>query len=89
MLAEDYDELAADVAGSGIEKVTGKLVADDTRFDSQRLGRSWAADDESAYYSAQISALTVAPDTDYDAGTCVHVEVTPGPKPGDKPQGRG
>lgn len=84
-LAEDYDELAAGVAKSGIRRVTGRLVADDTRFDAERLGRSWAADDESAYYSAQISALTVAPDTDYDSGTVV-VEVAPGAEAGQRPQ---
>ncbi|NLU71841.1 D-alanyl-D-alanine carboxypeptidase/D-alanyl-D-alanine-endopeptidase [Streptomyces sp. HNM0575] len=85
LLAKDYDALAADVADSGIEEVTGRLVADDTRFDSERLGRSWAADDESAYYSSQISALSLAPDTDYDAG-CVIVEIVPGSGPGEKPK---
>ncbi|WP_308290510.1 D-alanyl-D-alanine carboxypeptidase/D-alanyl-D-alanine endopeptidase [Streptomyces marispadix] len=85
LLAKDYDALAADVADSGIEQVTGKLVADDTRFDSQRLGRSWAADDESAYYSSQISALSLAPDTDYDAGNVI-VEVVPAEKAGEKPK---
>ncbi|WP_329115723.1 D-alanyl-D-alanine carboxypeptidase/D-alanyl-D-alanine endopeptidase [Streptomyces sp. NBC_01465] len=84
MLAADYDRLAAQVAAAGIRRVTGKLIADDTRFDSNRLGSSWAADDESAYYSSQISPLTVAPDTDYDAGT-VLVKVTPGTAPGDAP----
>ncbi|MBT2506819.1 D-alanyl-D-alanine carboxypeptidase/D-alanyl-D-alanine-endopeptidase [Streptomyces sp. ISL-98] len=84
MLAKDYDQLAAAIAESGIKRVVGRLIADDTRFDTQRLGRSWAADDESAYYSAQISALTVAPDTDYDAGTVI-VTASPGAKPGDRP----
>lgn len=86
-LAADYDRLAADVAATGIRRITGRLVADDTAFDSVRLGRSWAADDESAYYSAPISALTLAPDTDYDSGTVV-VEVTPGARPGDRPSVR-
>ncbi|HZG03657.1 MAG TPA: D-alanyl-D-alanine carboxypeptidase/D-alanyl-D-alanine-endopeptidase [Streptomyces sp.] len=85
MLAEDYDRLAEQVAATGIRHVTGRLIADDTRFDDQRLGRSWAADDESAYYSSQISPLTVAPDTDYDAGT-VYVRVVPGAEPGDRPK---
>ncbi|NBE53030.1 D-alanyl-D-alanine carboxypeptidase/D-alanyl-D-alanine endopeptidase [Streptomyces boluensis] len=84
-LAEDYDRLAADVAKAGVRKVTGRLVADDTRFDDRRLGRSWAADDESAYYSAQTSALTVAPDKDYDSGTVI-VEVTPGAAAGERPR---
>ncbi|MFF8291236.1 D-alanyl-D-alanine carboxypeptidase/D-alanyl-D-alanine-endopeptidase [Streptomyces sp. NPDC016309] len=83
-LAKDYDALAARVAGSGIRRVTGRLVADDTRFDTERLGRSWAADDESSYYSAQISPLTVAPDTDYDSGTVI-VEAAPASGPGARP----
>ncbi|EST36175.1 hypothetical protein N566_16605 [Streptomycetaceae bacterium MP113-05] len=85
MLAKDYDALATEIADAGIEHVTGDLVADDTRFDDRRLGRSWAADDESAYYSSQISPLTVAPDTDYDAGT-VYLEASPGDEPGDDPK---
>jgi serine-type D-Ala-D-Ala carboxypeptidase/endopeptidase (penicillin-binding protein 4) len=85
LLAKDYDALAADVAASGITEVSGHLVADDTRFDDQRLGRSWAWDDESDYYSSQISALTLAPDTDYDAGN-VYIEVAPGAEAGDPPK---
>ncbi|MFI2613254.1 D-alanyl-D-alanine carboxypeptidase/D-alanyl-D-alanine-endopeptidase [Streptomyces sp. NPDC018584] len=84
-LAEDYDRLAAKVAGSGVRRVSGRLIADDTRFDDHRVGDTWSADDESAYYAAQISALSVAPDTDYDTGTVI-VEVTPGAKAGDKPR---
>ncbi|MEV0197207.1 D-alanyl-D-alanine carboxypeptidase/D-alanyl-D-alanine-endopeptidase [Nonomuraea sp. NPDC050691] len=71
MLAEDYDALAAKVAGAGIKLVTGRLVADDTWFDSTRLGSDWAWDDETAYYAAPISALTAAPDRDYDAGSVI------------------
>ncbi|WP_084960046.1 D-alanyl-D-alanine carboxypeptidase/D-alanyl-D-alanine-endopeptidase [Thermoactinospora rubra] len=71
MLAEDYDKLAAAVAAKGVKLVTGKLVADDTWFDSVRLGQDWAWDDESWYYAAQISALTASPDRDYDPGTVI------------------
>ncbi|MZD07330.1 D-alanyl-D-alanine carboxypeptidase/D-alanyl-D-alanine-endopeptidase [Streptomyces sp. SID5785] len=83
-LAADYDRLAADVAAAGVHRVDGRLVADDTRFDGHRQGDTWGADDESSYYAAQISALSVAPDTDYDTGTVI-VEVAPGRKAGDKP----
>jgi serine-type D-Ala-D-Ala carboxypeptidase/endopeptidase (penicillin-binding protein 4) len=85
LLAKDYDALAAKVAESGIKKVSGRLIADDTRFDSKRLGRYWAADDESAYYTSQISALSLAPDTDYDTG-CVYLKITPGSAPGERPK---
>ena len=77
MLAADYDALAAKVAAAGITHVDGQLVADDTWFDDQRLGSSWAWDDEPYYYAAETSALTIAPDTNYDAGS-VNVTVTPG-----------
>lgn len=77
MLAADYDALAKKVADSGIRTVNGRLIADDTWFDDVRLGTSWAWDDEPFYYSAQVSALTAAPDTDYDAGSII-VRVAPG-----------
>lgn len=84
MLEADFDRLAAGVAATGIRLVTGGLVADDTYFDSVRLGVSWAWDDEPFYYSPQVSALTVSPDTDYDMGNVI-VTVTPGAAEGAKP----
>jgi D-alanyl-D-alanine carboxypeptidase/D-alanyl-D-alanine-endopeptidase (penicillin-binding protein 4) len=78
MLAADYDTLARDTAKTGVKVVRGNLIADDTWFDDVRLGTGWAWDDESAYYSAQVSALTASPDTDYDAGSII-VRVAPGP----------
>jgi D-alanyl-D-alanine carboxypeptidase/D-alanyl-D-alanine-endopeptidase (penicillin-binding protein 4) len=77
VLAADYDALAGQVAAAGVKFVRGKLVADDTWFDDVRLGTSWAWDDEAYYYSAQVSALTAAPDTDYDAGSII-IRVAPG-----------
>lgn len=82
MLAADYAGLAAQVAATGVRVVTGSLVADDSWFDDVRLGTDWAWDDEPYYYAAQVSALSVAPDTDYDAGTVI-VDVTPGAADGD------
>ncbi|PWR15256.1 D-alanyl-D-alanine carboxypeptidase/D-alanyl-D-alanine-endopeptidase [Micromonospora sicca] len=84
MLAEDYDALAAQVAAQGVRVVSGNLVADDTRYDRTRLGPDWTWDDESYYYAAQVSALTVAPDTDYDAGTVI-VHATPSADAGAPP----
>jgi D-alanyl-D-alanine carboxypeptidase/D-alanyl-D-alanine-endopeptidase (penicillin-binding protein 4) len=69
------------VKSTGIRRITGRLVADDTWFDANRLGRDWAVDDEPQSYAAPISALTVAPDTDYDPGAVV-VEARPGPAAG-------
>ncbi|WP_189227631.1 D-alanyl-D-alanine carboxypeptidase/D-alanyl-D-alanine endopeptidase [Saccharothrix coeruleofusca] len=76
-LAADYDDLAAQLAATGVRTVRGALVADDSWFDSVPLGTGWAWDDEPYYYSAQTSALTIAPDTDYDSGSVI-VQVSPG-----------
>ncbi len=76
MLVEDYDELASKVAASGVRTVRGQLVADDTEFDNVRLGLGWTWNNEPFGYSAQISALTVAANTDYDAGQVI-VEIQP------------
>ncbi len=77
LLAADFDTLAGKVAATGVRTVSGRLLADDTWFDDVRLGVSWAWDDEPYYYSAQVSALTASPDTDYDAGSVI-VRVAPG-----------
>lgn len=69
MLFEDYQALAAGIAAKGIRRVSGDLIIDDTWFDNIRLGNDWAQDDEEHYYAAQISALTVSADKDYDAGS--------------------
>jgi serine-type D-Ala-D-Ala carboxypeptidase/endopeptidase (penicillin-binding protein 4) len=83
-LASDYDTLAAALKAQGIKTVTGDLVGDDTYFDHERLGTAWSWDDEGAYYSQEASALTLAPDTDYDNGNVV-VVAGPGANPGDTP----
>jgi D-alanyl-D-alanine carboxypeptidase/D-alanyl-D-alanine-endopeptidase (penicillin-binding protein 4) len=76
-LESDYVGLAQQIAAAGIKRIDGNLIADDTYFDHVRLGDSWAWDDEPFYYSAEISALTLAPNTDYDSGTAI-VESRPG-----------
>ncbi|MFG1908195.1 D-alanyl-D-alanine carboxypeptidase/D-alanyl-D-alanine-endopeptidase [Kribbella sp. NPDC048928] len=76
-LESDYAGLAKQLKAAGVRRVDGNLIADDTYFDHVRLGDSWAWDDEPFYYNAQISALTLAPNTDYDSGTAI-VETRPG-----------
>jgi serine-type D-Ala-D-Ala carboxypeptidase/endopeptidase (penicillin-binding protein 4) len=75
--AAQYDALAKAVAAAGIRSVTGALVADDTWFDATRLGTDWAWNDEAYADSAPVSALTVAADNDFNAGSVV-VHVRPG-----------
>ncbi|MDI2032789.1 D-alanyl-D-alanine carboxypeptidase/D-alanyl-D-alanine-endopeptidase [Saccharopolyspora sp. TS4A08] len=76
MLPADYDALAARLAEQGVREVRGRLLADDTSFDDVPLGTGWAWDDEPYSYSAPVSALSAAPDTDFDAGSAI-VRVTP------------
>src|SRR6478736_6564697 len=45
-------------------------------FDEVRYNPYWSTSYASSYYAAQVSALTLAPDTDYDAGTVI-VTATP------------
>ncbi|WP_395106462.1 D-alanyl-D-alanine carboxypeptidase/D-alanyl-D-alanine-endopeptidase [Actinomadura sp. SCN-SB] len=77
MRAAEYDRLAARVAERGITRVTGDLIADDTWFDAQRTSPDWDPTDFPFAYAAQISALTISPDDQFNSGT-VKVTVTPG-----------
>ena len=83
--ARGYRRLAAEVARSGVRTVRGALVADDSFYDSVRLAPFWSWDDEPYYYSAQTSALNIAPDTIGDTGT-VLIDVHPGAAPGRRPK---
>ncbi|MGW6278115.1 D-alanyl-D-alanine carboxypeptidase/D-alanyl-D-alanine endopeptidase [Kribbella sp. NPDC055071] len=80
-LESDYAGLAEQLKAAGVRRVDGDLIADDSYFDHLRLGDTWSWDDEPFYYSAQISALTLAPNTDYDSGTAI-IESLPGAKAG-------
>lgn len=53
------DDLAAQVAASGIKSIDGTVVADDTLFAFERYGQGWAQDDLMWDYGAPVSALTV------------------------------
>ncbi|ARD47996.1 D-alanyl-D-alanine carboxypeptidase/D-alanyl-D-alanine-endopeptidase [Sporosarcina sp. P37] len=71
LLESDLLRLARQLRESGIHSVTGHIVADDTWFDTQRLSPGIHKADETYYYAAQISALTISPNKDYDAGTVI------------------
>ncbi|RKS73212.1 D-alanyl-D-alanine carboxypeptidase/D-alanyl-D-alanine-endopeptidase (penicillin-binding protein 4) [Actinomadura pelletieri DSM 43383] len=69
MRAADYDRLAAAVAAKGISAVEGDLVADDTWFGGGLVRRDWDPEDLQYAYAGRISALTVSPNADHDAGS--------------------
>lgn len=67
----DYASLAKKVRAAGIKTVTGKLVVDASYFDSVRYNPTWRTSYADEYYAAPISALTLAPNADYDSGTVI------------------
>src|SRR5277367_3183269 len=70
------DDLAAQVAASGIRALDGTIVADDTLFAFERYGQGWAQDDLMWDYGAPVSALTVNDNIRY-------LNITPGAAAGD------
>ena len=72
--SRDLVALALDFKGRvpwlAVDPPVGRLLVDATRFDGPPLGSGWAWDDETADYSAQISALSVN-------GNTVLARVTP------------
>ncbi|WLR47173.1 D-alanyl-D-alanine carboxypeptidase/D-alanyl-D-alanine-endopeptidase [Halobacillus litoralis] len=69
--AEDLDAMAQALKEAGVRKITGRLVADDSWYDDVRLSDGVQWTDETEYYGAQVSALTLSPDKDFDAGTVI------------------
>lgn len=70
-LDTDLRALAQNLRARGVRRFTGRLVADASFFDSVRYNRTWSQSDASQYYAPQIAGLTLAPNTDYDAGTAI------------------
>ncbi|MFC7529621.1 D-alanyl-D-alanine carboxypeptidase/D-alanyl-D-alanine-endopeptidase [Actinoplanes sp. GCM10030250] len=72
-----YDTLATAVAKSGVTRITGRLVADDSWFDGVPLGLDWSWQDEPFADTAPISALTFAANDRLD-NAAVEVRYRPG-----------
>jgi D-alanyl-D-alanine carboxypeptidase/D-alanyl-D-alanine-endopeptidase (penicillin-binding protein 4) len=53
------DDFAARIAATGVKRVEGNIVGDESYFTGGRLGYGWEWDDLQWYYGAEISALTV------------------------------
>lgn len=83
LMKEDLDAFAKDLKDKGIQKIEGSIVGDDRWYDDVRLSQDLNWSDEPFYTGAQVSALTLSPDEDYDSGTVI-VEVNPGDNGGDK-----
>jgi serine-type D-Ala-D-Ala carboxypeptidase/endopeptidase (penicillin-binding protein 4) len=68
---ERLAQMAMDIRYSGIQRIKGKLIVDDSFFDQLREGRGWKKSYGASAYSAQISALSLNRNT-------VNVWVRPG-----------
>nr|WP_223590849.1 D-alanyl-D-alanine carboxypeptidase/D-alanyl-D-alanine-endopeptidase [Neobacillus bataviensis] len=84
LLKTDFDKMAEEIQKLGIKKIKGNLIGDDSWYDDVRYSLDLPWSDETAYYGAQVSALTASPTTDYDTGS-IKVEIQPGIHRWDKP----
>lgn len=87
LLKENFDQFARDLKAQGIDEINGDIIGDDTWFDDVRLSEDMSWDNEPSYVAAQISALTISPNDDYDTGSVI-VEVHPGSEVGQAPEVR-
>jgi D-alanyl-D-alanine carboxypeptidase/D-alanyl-D-alanine-endopeptidase (penicillin-binding protein 4) len=69
------EALADAIAASGVRRVSGALVADESYFRGPRFGYGWEWNDLQWGYGAEVSALSVADNV-------VSVTIAPGTKPG-------
>jgi D-alanyl-D-alanine carboxypeptidase/D-alanyl-D-alanine-endopeptidase (penicillin-binding protein 4) len=70
-----FREWARKLGEAGLRRIDGDVVADDTYFDEVRLPPTWDPAQEEAWYSAQVSALSLN-------DNCIDVTVKPGSVPG-------
>lgn len=69
------DQLAAQLAASGVHDVQGDLIADDRYFSGPSAGSGWEARDLQSWFAVPSSALSVQENT-------VNLTVTPSSAPG-------
>ncbi|WP_242517773.1 D-alanyl-D-alanine carboxypeptidase/D-alanyl-D-alanine-endopeptidase [Halobacillus sp. GSS1] len=81
LMEKDLRAMVSFLREKGVREITGDVLVDDTWYDNIRLSHGIQWSEESEYYAAQVSALTLSPDDDYDAGT-VLITVSPANKEG-------
>ncbi|WP_139142581.1 D-alanyl-D-alanine carboxypeptidase/D-alanyl-D-alanine-endopeptidase [Humibacillus sp. DSM 29435] len=83
LMERDLAAVAASYKAKGVTRIAGSVMADTSFFDNVRYNPGWSTSYASSYYAAQVSALTLSPDTDYDAGTVV-IGYSPGATTGSR-----
>lgn len=67
----DFQEFSRALQKLGIRSVTGNLIGDDSAFSGNTLSPGVEKEDESYYFAARTSAITMSPNEDYDASTVI------------------
>src|SRR5699024_9137893 len=84
LLKKHFDQFASELHEQGIHKITGNIIGDDSWYDDIRYSQDLNWSDEYNYTGAAVSALTMSPNEDYDAGTVV-IRVYPSETIGNPP----
>lgn len=79
----NFLEFARVLKRNGIQKINGHLIGDDTAFSGSTLPPGVDKADESYYFGARTSAITMSQNADFDASTVI-INANPG-KVGAKP----
>ena len=80
---EDFIEFAEILLENGIRTINGHLIGDDGAFSGSTLPPGVLKSDETYYFGARTSAITMSPNNDFDASTII-ITASPG-KVGAKP----
>ncbi|MER2125710.1 D-alanyl-D-alanine carboxypeptidase/D-alanyl-D-alanine-endopeptidase [Solibacillus sp.] len=80
---ENFQAFANVLKQNGIKTINGNLIGDDTAFSGSTLPVGVDKADESYYFGARTSAITMSQNADFDASTVI-IEAKPG-KVGAKP----
>ncbi|GAE25145.1 D-alanyl-D-alanine carboxypeptidase [Halalkalibacter wakoensis JCM 9140] len=81
LLESDVERLVKKMKQNGIKAIDGDVIGDDSWYDDIRYSIDLPWSDEMFGYGSAISALTVSPDLDYDAGSVI-LNISPNQKIG-------
>lgn len=74
---KDYKQFVASLKEHGIRNISGDFILDDSWYDDIRWSDDLIWADQQYGYGSEVSALTLAPDADYDTNTIKFI-ISPG-----------